>query len=84
MVAMLRQVDPEYPVEGEPIWWVDSGDDGEEENEERNGEEEDQDEEAGLEEFPAEAPLWLSDKQKKEWNARRNRKSPYSILLPAS
>lgn len=41
MVAMLRQVDPEHPVDGEPIWWVDSGDDGEEEKEEQNSEEED-------------------------------------------
>lgn len=84
MVAMLRQVDPEHPVDGEPIWWVDSGDDGEEEKEEQNSEEEDWNEELGMEEFPVEAPLWLSDKQKTEWHTKRNRKSLYFSISPGS
>lgn len=84
MVAMLRQVDREHPVDGEPIWWVDSGDDGEEEKEEQNSEEEDWNEELGMEEFPVEAPLWLSDKQKTEWHTKRNRKSLYFSISPDS
>lgn len=81
---MLRQVDPEHPVDGEPIWWVDSGNDGEEEQEDQDNIDEDRNEGLGMEEFPAEAPLWLSDKQKTEWDTKRNRKSQYSSFFPGS
>ncbi len=83
VVAMLLQVDPEHPVDGEPIWWVDSGDDGEEATEEQPSDEEEQNEEVH-EMFPGAAPTWLSDQKTAEWDTRRARELIYSIHLPTS
>ncbi len=90
MTSLLRQVDPEHPVDGVAVWWVDSGYDGEEGSEGRSINEEEQRlssneretrQESVNKDFSRETPTWLSDKQKKEWEMRKDRKSAHLVTF---
>ena len=83
VVALLREVDPEHPVDGKQSWWVDTGDDGEGEGEDHSGNEEwwkgelateEAQEEKEDEPFPRDVPAWLTCPQKGEWQTRVDRK----------
>ena len=79
MVTLLKQVDPEHPVDGQQVWWVDTGKDaGESEEVPSEGKEpEEYQEEVEGEKvnkiFVWDAPAWLTAEQKKEWEKRKDR-----------
>ena len=90
MTALLRQVDPEHPVDGVGVWWVDPGHDGEEGSEGLSTNEEEQKlssferetiEESVNKVLSRETPAWLSDKQKKEWEMRKDRKLVHLVAF---
>ena len=95
MVELLKQVDPEHPVDGEPIWWVGLEDDDEDGRQEedsqeqaRMGDEEQlwmkQEEQENREypAFPLDAPVWLSEAEMRRWRAASDRKLAQFILIP--
>ena len=73
VVTLLKQVDPEHPVDGERVWWVDTGKDDGDSEEARSEGEEPKEEEANREDV-WEAPIWLTAEQKREWEKRKDRK----------
>ena len=81
MVTLLKQVDPEHPVDGERVWWVDTGKDEGESEEAHSEEEEQKEEEDANKAFIWEAPASLTAAQKKEWEKRKDRKLLHNMSL---